>query len=153
MLLCEDSNYYRTVVYYPVYNVRCIISTRLIVGWASCICQQTLFLHVNIAVYKIDIWQVRHRFSCAFVVTIFASINAFVTSSAIDCDVITRTKTERARHGVDVWGLPLLSSLMYWFCHFRNEIIYVLSWWTVYVLTRMLFWCWKQIHFATCDSQ
>ena len=30
---------------------------------------------------------------------------------------------------------------MDWLCHVRNTLMYVLLWWTVSVLTRVLFWC------------
>ena len=35
----------------------------------------------------------------------------------------------------------VLSSFMESFCCVRNKIMYVLSWWTISLLTRVLFWC------------
>ena len=64
-----------------------------------------------------------------------------VTSSAIDCDVLSRTKTMQVRHWDDVRWLSFLSSFMDSFCRVRNKIMYVLSWRTVSVLTQVLFWC------------
>ena len=60
-----------------------------------------------------------------------------MTSSAIECDVISRTKTERVRRCVMIF----LSSFMDWLCRVRNEIMYVLSWRTVLALSQGLFWC------------
>ena len=56
------------------------------------------------------------------------------------CSVISRTKTEWVRHGDDVWSSSCLSSFMDSLCRVRNKIMYVLSWRTVSVLTRVLFW-------------
>ena len=53
-----------------------------------------------------------------------------MTSSAIDCDVIKRTKTEQVGLGEDDS-----------FCRVRNNIMYVLSRRTVSALTRALFLC------------
>ena len=41
----------------------------------------------------------------------------------------------------DVWRLSFLSSFMDSLWCVRNRIMYVLSWRTVYALTRVLFWC------------
>ena len=62
-------------------------------------------------------------------------------SSIINCDVISRTKTERVRHGDDVQTSSFLSSFMDSLCHVRNKIMHVLSWRTVSALTWVLFWC------------
>ena len=61
-----------------------------------------------------------------------------VTSLAIDCDVISGTKAERVRRERYV-KIVVLSSFMYSLCHVRNRMIYVLSWRTISVLTRVLF--------------
>ena len=63
-----------------------------------------------------------------------------MTSSAIDCDVISRTKAEWVRHGDDVERSSFLSSFMDSLCRVRNKIMDVLSWRTVSALTRVLFW-------------
>ena len=63
-----------------------------------------------------------------------------VTSSAIDCDVISRTKTEQVRRGERCVRIVVLSSFMDWLCRVRNKTTYVLSWRTV-ALTRVLFLC------------
>ena len=67
------------------------------------------------------------------------------------CDVIStrlwrhqqnvQSQTEQVSHGTGVWRSLFLSSFMGSFCHVRNKIMYVLSWQTVYALTRVLFWC------------
>ena len=62
-------------------------------------------------------------------------------SSAIECDVIRKTKTDRVRHGDDVQKSSFLSSFMDSLYRVRNKIMYVLSWRTVSALTRVLFWC------------
>ena len=67
------------------------------------------------------------------------SHNAFMTSLAIDFDVIRRTQTERVRR--DVWRLSFLASFMNSLCRERDKITYVLSWQTVYAPTRMFVWC------------
>ena len=64
-----------------------------------------------------------------------------VTSSALDCDVISRTWIEQVSHGDGVWRSSFLSSFMGSLCRVGNKIMYVLSWQTVYALTRVLFWC------------
>ena len=64
-----------------------------------------------------------------------------MTSSALDCDVISRTWTEQVSHGDGVWRSSFLSSFMGSLCRVRNKIMYGLSWQTVYALTRVLFWC------------
>ena len=64
-----------------------------------------------------------------------------MTSSAINCDVISRTNTERVRHGDDVWKSSYLSSFLDSLCRVRNKIMYVLWWRTVSALTWVLFWC------------
>ena len=58
-------------------------------------------------------------------------------SSAIDCDVISRTM----RHEDDVLRPLLLSSFMDSICHVRNKIMYVLEWRTVSALTQVWFLC------------
>ena len=63
-----------------------------------------------------------------------------VTSSAIDCDVISKMKTEQVRHGNDGKRSLFLSLFMNSLCCVRNKIMYVLLWQTVSVLTRVLFW-------------
>ena len=62
-----------------------------------------------------------------------------MTSSAIYCDVISRTKTERVRHGDDLSRSSFLSSFMDSLCRIRKNIMFVLSSRTVSVLTRVLF--------------
>ena len=57
---------------------------------------------LNIDVNINDIWWVWYPFLCACI-TIVASCNALMISSAIDCDVISRLKTGWVTHGVDVW--------------------------------------------------
>ena len=47
---------------------------------------------------------------------------------------------ERVRHGDNVKRLSFLSSFLDFLCHVRNKLIYVLSRWTVSVLTQVLFW-------------
>ena len=64
-----------------------------------------------------------------------------VTSSAIDCGIISRTKTERVRHGDDVQRLSFLSSCMDWLCRVRNIIMYVLLCQIVSAFTWVWFWC------------
>ena len=64
-----------------------------------------------------------------------------MTSSAIDCDVISRTDTERARLGDDVSRWLFLSSFMDLLCHVRNKILYVLSWWSVSAPIRVYLPC------------
>ena len=63
-----------------------------------------------------------------------------VMSSAIDCDIISRTITEWVRHWNDVKKSSFLSWFMDSLCCVRNRIIYVLLWWTVSALTGVLFW-------------
>ena len=63
-----------------------------------------------------------------------------MTSSAIDSGV-SRTETELARHGDDVWISSFLSSFIGALCRVRNEIMYLLSWLTLSALTRVLFLC------------
>ena len=41
----------------------------------------------------------------------------------------------------DVWRSLFSASFIYSLCHLRNKIMYVLLWWTVFALTRVLFWC------------
>ena len=60
-------------------------------------------------------------------------------SSAINCDIISRRKTERMRY--DGLRSSYLSSFMDLLCRVRKEMMYVLPWQTVSVLTRVLFWC------------
>ena len=62
-------------------------------------------------------------------------------SSAIDCDIVSTTKTKRVRHGDEVQRSSFLSSFMDSLCHVRNKLMYVLLWQTVSVLIRLLFWC------------
>ena len=64
-----------------------------------------------------------------------------MTSSVIDRDVISRTKTEWVRHRDDVWRSVFLSSLLDSLCHVGNKMMYVLEWQTVSALTWVLFWC------------
>ena len=63
-----------------------------------------------------------------------------MTSSAIDCDVTNRTKTERVGHRDNVKRSSFSSSFMDSLCRVRNKIIHVLSWRTVSALTWVLFW-------------
>ena len=63
-----------------------------------------------------------------------------VTSSGIDCEVISRMKTERVRHSNDVERSIFWLSFMDYLCHVRSKMMYVLEWWSVSVLTRVLFW-------------
>ena len=64
-----------------------------------------------------------------------------MASSAIDCNVISRMNAERVRHRDDVLRSSFLSSFLDSLCRVRNKIMYVLSWRTVSVLTRVFFWC------------
>ena len=57
----------------------------------------------------------------------------------IDCDVITTTKAEQVRHDVDACESSFWSPCMGWCCHVRNRIMYLLSWRTLYALTRGYF--------------
>ena len=59
-----------------------------------------------------------------------------VTSSAIACDVISRTKTEQVRHGNDMLRSSFLSSSKDSLCNVKNKIMYVLSWRTVSEMVR-----------------
>ena len=62
-----------------------------------------------------------------------------VTSSASDCDVISRTKTERVRHGDDV---IVDFIVMYGFVmSCKKKMMHVLPWRIVSVPTRVLFLC------------
>ena len=63
-----------------------------------------------------------------------------VTSSAIDYDVISRTKTERVKTGTMYKESGFFSSFIDSIYRIRNKIMYVLSWKTVSALTRVLFW-------------
>ena len=54
--------------------------------------------------------------------------------TAFDC--ITRV-----RQGDDLWQLSFLMSFINILFHVRNRIMYVPSWWTIYVLTRVLSRC------------
>ena len=91
---------------------------------------------MNIAVKKIDINEL--------------DIIIHVTASQFSgyCDVISnrlwrhphnvqRTNATRWRHV----KIVILSSFMDSLCCVRNTIMYVLSWRTVYALTRVLWWC------------
>ena len=55
-----------------------------------------------------------------------------MTSSAIDCDVISRTRTERMRHGDDMWRSSFLSAFMDSLCRIRKKMMFVLEWQTVF---------------------
>ena len=69
-----------------------------------------------------------------------------VTSSAIDCDVISRTKTERVRHGDDEYRSSFLLSFLDSLCHVRNKIMHVILWQTVSALTRVLQYIPRNMH-------
>ena len=58
-----------------------------------------------------------------------------VTSSEIDWEITSGTKTEWVRHGDNLWRSSFLSSFMDSLCRVRNKIMYVLSW-----RNRVLFW-------------
>ena len=62
-----------------------------------------------------------------------------MTLPGIDCDVIRTSETEQVRHGDDVYTSSFLSPYMDSLCHVGNKILYVLSWRSVSVLTRVLF--------------
>ena len=64
-----------------------------------------------------------------------------VTSSGIICDIISRLKTEWARHGDNVCRSSFISSFMYLLCHVRNRIMDVLLWQILSALTLVIFWC------------
>ena len=76
------------------------------------------------------------------------TIHVIASQLSGHCDVI-RTRLWRHQQNVDwaseprdgVWGSSFLSSFMGSLCRVRNELMYVLSWQTVYALTRVLFWC------------
>ena len=57
---------------------------------------------------------------------------------AIDCDVIIRRYTEHLGHGVEVWR-SFSSTFIGSLCRVRKQIMYLLSWITVYSLTRVSF--------------
>ena len=76
-----------------------------------------------------------------------------VTPSAIDCDVISRMKTERVRHGDKVSRSSFLSSFMDSFCRVRNRIMYVHWRRTVSALTRVLFWCLFPLLLRNCGNK
>ena len=58
----------------------------------------------------------------------------------IDWDVITRTQTDQVRHDIVVWKASFWSSFME-SSYVSSKLMYILSWQTVYALTRRLFWC------------
>ena len=62
---------------------------------------------------------------------------AIVTSSAIDCDVISRTQTERVWHGYGVWKSSYVSSFMDYLCRVRN----VYSVMNCLCVHSRFFWC------------
>ena len=86
---------------------------------------------LNIVISYMTITQLPSRHNCLVI----------MMSSAIDCDIISRTKTERVRHGNYVKRLSFLLSFMDSLCRAKNIIMYVPSWWTVPALTRVLFRC------------
>ena len=63
------------------------------------------------------------------------------------CDVISnrlwrhQQNVNRVRHGADVWRSSFLSSFIDSLCRARNKMMHVLSWRTVYKLTRLSLWC------------
>ena len=63
-----------------------------------------------------------------------------VTSSTIDCDVISKNDDRASGTRGRCVKIVVLSSFMDSLCRVRNKIMYVLSWRTVSVLTRVLFW-------------
>ena len=92
---------------------------------------------MNITLNKIDIWQVRYHYSrdrTRIVSLLWRHQQSIVTSSAErrPSEWDTGTMCEDRR---------FLSSFMYSLCHVRNKLMYVLSWWTVSVLTRVIFLC------------
>ena len=64
-------------------------------------------------------------------ITIAASRNAAVTSSAVDFDVISITWTEQVRHRIYAWWLAFSSPYIDSLCSVRNQMMYELSWRTV----------------------
>ena len=68
--------------------------------------------------------------------------------SAIDCDVISSTKTQWVRHGDDVKRSSFLLPLMDLLCHVRNRITYLLSWRTVSALLQ----CYFGVYFPSCEA-
>ena len=61
-----------------------------------------------------------------------SQLSRHVIPCVIDCDVISRTQTKQVRHGVDVWRTTLILPFMSSVYRVRNEIMYVLSWRTIY---------------------
>ena len=55
--------------------------------------------------------------------------------------IVTSSTKRKSSEWDTVRRSLFISSFMDSFCHVRNKIIYVLSWWTVYALTWVLFWC------------
>ena len=74
-------------------------------------------------------------------------IYVIVSQSTGHCDVISnqlwchKKNVNLVRHRLDLWKSSFLLSFTDSLCHVRNKIKYVLSWWTVYELTRVLFSC------------
>ena len=82
-------------------------------------------------------------------VTIVASSNAFVTSSAIEWDVISRLSEWDKGHCVKIVVLIIIQDSL---CCARYKIMYVLSWRAVYLPIQVLFQCSIYPHwFATWE--
>ena len=60
-------------------------------------------------------------------------------------------KTKRMRHEDNVWRSLFSSSFMDSLCCVRNKLMYVLSWWTVSVLTQVFFGIYFPHCFATWE--
>ena len=93
-------------------------------------------LAINTTVNKIDIYQVEYHYLCDRVTIVWLLWRHHQ---------LIVTPTARWKLSGETWGLCvkiiILSSFMDSLCHVRNKIMYVLSWWTVSALTRVLIWC------------
>ena len=89
---------------------------------------------------KIEVLRVIYLFSSSRM-TIVASCNTFVTSSKIDSDVISRTINRASETCGRFMKIVVLVVILDWLYCVRNYIPYILSRRTVFVLSRVLFWC------------
>ena len=92
---------------------------------------------MNITLNKINISWVRYHYSCDRVTI----VSLLWHHPQMDCDFISKLKTEQVRNGEDVQRLSFLSSTVDSLCHVGNKIKHVLLWRTVLALTRVLFLC------------
>ena len=76
------------------------------------------------------------------------TIHMIMSQLSGHCDVISNRLWSHQQNGnwacgtwEDVWRFKFLSSFMDLLCHAKNNVMYVLPWWTNSALPRVLFWC------------